>query len=81
MLQQYGTDFFPFILIGIAFRGYLGVALNHFAGSLRAEQMMGTLEMLLASPLKLSTLLGATTSFTFMGLRGFVWVSSDGKTV
>ena len=66
ILQQYGTDFFPFILIGIAFRGYLGVALNHFAGSLRAEQMMGTLEMLLASPLKLSTLLGATTSFTFI---------------
>lgn len=66
VLQQYGTDFFPFILIGIAFRGYLGVALNHFAGSLRAEQMMGTLEMLLASPLKLSTLLGATTSFTFI---------------
>ena len=66
ILQEYGTDFFPFILIGIAFRGYLGVALNHFAGSLRAEQMMGTLEMLLASPLKLSTLLGATTSFTFI---------------
>jgi ABC-type multidrug transport system ATPase subunit/ABC-type multidrug transport system permease subunit len=66
VLQQYGSDFFPFLLIGIAFRGYLGVALNHFAGSLRAEQMMGTLEMLLASPLKLSTLLGATTSFTFV---------------
>jgi ABC-type multidrug transport system ATPase subunit/ABC-type multidrug transport system permease subunit len=64
-LQQYGSDFFPFVLIGIAFRGYLGVALNHFASSLRSEQMMGTLEMLLASPLKLSTLVGATTSFTF----------------
>ncbi|MGH9462187.1 MAG: ABC transporter ATP-binding protein/permease [Vicinamibacteria bacterium] len=65
-LQQYGGDFFPFILIGIAFRGYLGVALNHFASSLRSEQMMGTLEMLLASPLRLSTLVGATTSFTFV---------------
>jgi len=65
VLQQYGSDFFPFILIGIAFRGYLGVALGHFATSLRGEQMMGTLEMLLASPLKLSTLVGATTSFTF----------------
>ena len=65
VLQQYGSDFFPFVLIGIAFRGYLGVALNHFATSLRSEQMMGTLEMLLASPLKLSTLVGATTSFTF----------------
>lgn len=64
-LQQYGSDFFPFVLIGIAFRGYLGVALNHFATSLRSEQMMGTLEMLLASPLRLSTLVGATTSFTF----------------
>jgi ABC-2 type transport system permease protein len=65
-LQQYGSDFFPFVLIGIAFRGYLGVALNHFASSLRSEQMMGTLEMLLASPLRLSTLVGATTSFTFV---------------
>ena len=64
-LEQYGSDFFPFVLIGIAFRGYLGVALNHFASSLRSEQMMGTLEMLLASPLRLSTLVGATTSFTF----------------
>jgi ABC-type multidrug transport system ATPase subunit/ABC-type multidrug transport system permease subunit len=65
-LERYGSDFFPFILIGIAFRGYLGVGLNHFAPSLRAEQMMGTLGMLLASPVKVSTLLSASAGFAFV---------------
>ncbi len=64
--RKYGTDFFPFILIGIAFRGYLGVALLQFGNSLRSEQMMGTLEMLLATPLKVSTLIAASASFTFL---------------
>jgi ABC-2 type transport system permease protein len=64
--QKYGTDFFPFILIGIAFRGYLGVALLQFGNSLRSEQMMGTLEMLLATPLKVSTFIAASASFTFL---------------
>jgi ABC-2 type transport system permease protein len=65
-LQRYGTDFFPFLLIGIAFRGYLGVALLQAANALRSEQMMGTLEMLLASPLKVSTFLTASTSYHFL---------------
>jgi ABC-2 type transport system permease protein len=64
--QKYGADFFPFILIGIAFRGYLGVALLQFGNSLRSEQMMGTLEMLLATPLRVSTLIAASASFTFL---------------
>ncbi len=65
-LQRYGADFFPFILIGIAFRGYLAVALAQFATALRSEQMMGTLEMLLAGPVRVSTLLTASSSFTFV---------------
>ncbi len=86
VLQQYGTDFFPFILIGIAFRGYLGVALNHFAGSLRAEQMMGTLEMLLASPLNLSNSAWSHDEFHFYlphGYRGGLSIarSLDGRLI
>lgn len=65
-LERYGAGFFPFILIGIAFRGYLGVGLLQFANALRSEQMMGTLEMLLASPLKVSTFLIASSGFTFL---------------
>jgi ABC-2 type transport system permease protein len=65
-LERYGADFFPFILIGLAFRGYLGVALMQFAATLRTEQMMGTLEMLLVSPLRVSTFLTASTSYHFL---------------
>jgi len=65
-LQRYGADFFPFLLVGIAFRGYLSVSLDRFAQALRSEQMMGTLEMLLSCPVRISTLVGASVGFSLI---------------
>jgi ABC-2 type transport system permease protein len=49
-LKPYGGDYFPFVLLGIAFSGFLGFGLSGFSSALRIEQYYGTLESLLATP-------------------------------
>jgi len=49
-MGPYG-EYFPFVLIGLAFSGFLGFGLSGFSSVLRVEQYYGTLESLLASPL------------------------------
>ncbi|MFH2204590.1 MAG: ABC transporter permease [Elusimicrobiota bacterium] len=49
-LSEYGVSYFPFVLVGIAFTGFLGFGLVGFSVALRNEQQYGTLEVLLASP-------------------------------
>jgi ABC-2 type transport system permease protein len=49
-LRPYGTGYFPFVLLGIAFSGFLGFGLSGFSSVLRIEQYYGTLEALLTSP-------------------------------
>lgn len=56
-LEAYGGDYFAFVLIGIAFSGYMGFSLSSFAQSIRQGQVMGTLEIMLLSPTRLSTIL------------------------
>lgn len=56
-LEAYGGDYFAFVLIGIAFSGYMGFSLSSFAGKIREGQVMGTLEIMLLSPTRLSTIL------------------------
>jgi ABC-2 type transport system permease protein len=64
-LQQYGGDYFAFVLIGIAFMRYQGTAMGTFAGTIRRGQMMGTLEAMLVSPTRLSTILLASSVWSF----------------
>lgn len=70
-LQNYGGDYFSFVLIGIAFASYQSVALNSFSGALQKEQGAGTLEAILMTPTRLSTVILSTTllSFVFATLR------------
>ena len=49
-LQRYGGQYFPFVLVGVAFSSYLGVAVRSFADTIRSAQVLGTLEALLATP-------------------------------
>lgn len=65
-LEPYGGDYFSFVLIGIAFSGYLGVGLGTFSGSIRQEQMMGTLEAMLVTPTKISTILIASSLWNYI---------------
>jgi ABC-2 type transport system permease protein len=55
-LAEYGSDYFSFVLVGIAFSQYLSISLNNVAQTIRQEQMMGTLEALLATPTRISTI-------------------------
>jgi len=69
-MAKYGTEYFPFVIIGIAFSTYLYTALSSFSYNLRTEQMTGTLEMLLLTPTRVRTLIIG------MSLWDFVFASS-----
>ncbi len=65
-LNEYGGRYFPFVLIGIAFSGYLTAGLRGFSDALRNEQLIGTLEMILLTPTRLSTMLISQTLWKFL---------------
>lgn len=71
MLDRYGGNYFAFVLIGIAFSDYLYLSLSTFSSSIREGQTMGTLEMMLLSPLRLSTILLSSSlwGYLFTSLR------------
>jgi ABC-2 type transport system permease protein len=65
-LEQYGGDYFSFVLIGLAFSGYMGLSLSSFAESIREGQVMGTLEIMLLSPTRLSAILISSSLWSYM---------------
>lgn len=65
-LEVYGGDYFSFVLIGLAFTGFLGLSLSNFAQSIREGQMMGTLEIMLLSPTRLSAILLASSLWAYV---------------
>ena len=65
-LLPYGGDYFPFVLIGIAFSTYQGIGLNSFAQSLRQEQFLGTMESVLVSPIRIPTFLAGSALWDFL---------------
>ena len=70
-LLSYGGNYFPFVLVGIAFQNYLTVSMNHFSGRLRESQMTGTLEAVLVTPIGLTHFLFGSViySYIFNSLR------------
>lgn len=65
-LEQYGGDYFSFVLIGLAFTGYLGLSLSNFSSSIRQGQMTGTLEIMLMSPTRLSVILLSSSLWSYL---------------
>jgi len=65
-LEAYGGDYFSFVLIGLAFTGFLGLSLSNFARSIREGQVMGTLEIMLLSPTRLSTILLSSSLWAYL---------------
>jgi ABC-2 type transport system permease protein len=70
-LQAYGGSYFAFVIIGVAFSEYMSVGVSAIANSIRDGQVTGTLEMLLLSPTRLSTVLFSSSlwSYAFTTLR------------
>jgi ABC-2 type transport system permease protein len=79
-LSAYGGNYFPFVLIGIAVQNYLTVSISGFSSSIRESQLSGTLEAVLAAPVKLPVfLMGSTAySFVFNSLRIFLYLLVGG---
>jgi ABC-2 type transport system permease protein len=75
-LDDYGGDYFSFVLIGIAFVGYQGVALHAFSGVVQSAQSTGTLEAMLVTPTRLSTILFSSSlwNFAFTSFRVLVYL-------
>jgi len=76
-LEAYGGDYFSFVLIGLAFTGYMGLSLSSFAQGIREGQVMGTLEIMLLSPTRLSAILLSSSlwSYVLTTLRVVVYLS------
>ena len=70
-LQPYGGDYFLFVIIGTAFSGYLEVGLDSFSTSIREAQLMGTLEAILVTRTRFTTVLvyQALWNFLFASLH------------
>ena len=56
-LEEFGVNYFPYVLLSMAFFSYIGVGLGSFSNRIRSEQMQGTLEAILLTPTKISTIL------------------------
>jgi ABC-2 type transport system permease protein len=65
-LAPYGGEYFPFVLIGIALNGYLGVGLSGFANRIREAQTTGTFEAMLMTPTGPVTIAGYSTLWDFL---------------
>lgn len=65
-LKDYGGDYFAFVLIGIAFLGYFSTGLSSFANNLRHAQTTGTLEAMLTTPTRLSTIILASSLWDYL---------------
>lgn len=65
-LEAYGGDYFSFVLIGISFSAYQGVGLHSFSSSIRQEQYLGTLESVMAAPVRVPVFLLASAQWDFL---------------
>lgn len=79
-ISEYGGQYFSFVLIGIAFQNYLSVGLGSFSSSIRAEQMIGTLEAMLVTPTRLPTIVLSSSqwSFAFTSIRVGIYLLLGG---
>jgi len=68
-LKAYGGNYFAFLLIGVALLDYHTLSLQIFSNSIRESQMMGTLEIMLLSPTRLSAIL------VYSSLWGYIFTS------
>lgn len=55
-LQPYGVGYFAYVLLGLALFSFMGTGLSGLAGQVSWEQVTGTLEAVLATPLRPATL-------------------------
>jgi ABC-2 type transport system permease protein len=65
-LQEFGVNYFSYVLLGMAFFSYIGVGMGSFAHQIRSEQIQGTLEAILLSPTGIPTILFSLAVWNFI---------------
>lgn len=65
-IQQYGGDYFAFVLVGIALTDYLVVSTEAFSTAIRSGQVNGTFEALLVTPTSFITILLSSYIYPFL---------------
>jgi ABC-2 type transport system permease protein len=64
-VERYG-GWFPFVLVGIAMLRYQTLSMTTFSSSIREGQMLGTLEIMLLSPTRLSRILFSSSIWPYV---------------
>jgi ABC-2 type transport system permease protein len=74
LLDSYGGDYFSFVLIGIAFSGFMSTALGVFPATISFEQGSGTLEAILMTPTPIGILAGgkALSELTLVTIKAAI---------
>lgn len=65
-LAPYATDYFPFVLVGLAFSRYFDVSLSTFYQSLRTAQTTGTLEAMFNTPTSISLMVLSSSLWSYL---------------
>ncbi len=65
-LKNFGVNYFSYVLLSMTFFNYIGVGLGSFSDQIRREQIQGTLESLLMTPTKITTLLLSMSLWSFI---------------
>jgi len=76
-MEPYGGNYFSFVIIGTAFSGYLNVGLDSFSRSIREAQLMGTLEAVLVTRTRFTTILifQAVWNFLFASIHVVLYLA------
>jgi ABC-2 type transport system permease protein len=56
-LEEFGVNYFAYVLLGMAFFSYAGVGLGSFSSRIEMERLEGTLEAVLLTPTSIPTIL------------------------
>lgn len=75
-LVSYNTEYFPFVLIGIAFSAYLTTSLQAFSSNIRRAQSTGVLEAMLVTPSSFIEIITGMSiwDFTFASIRILIYL-------
>ena len=64
-LEEFGVNYFSYVLLSTAFFGYIGVGLGSFSERIKTEQSEGTLEAIFMTPTDIKTMLFSLVLWNF----------------
>lgn len=76
-LKEYGGRYFPFVFIGLAVNGYFMIVLRGLSSKIRGEQLIGTLEAMLSTPITYFLLISGLTSWNLIlgGINILIYIT------